>query len=37
MVPEVVRVVARETEVQATAAGVRDGGIKWFWYSSPDS
>ena len=33
MVPEVVR----ETEVQATAAGVRDGGIKWFWYSYPDS
>ena len=36
MVPEAVRVV-QETEVQAMAAGVRDGGIKWFWYSYPDS
>ena len=25
--------VVRETEDQATAAGARDGGINWFWYS----
>ena len=44
MVPEAVRVVrvvqeteVQETEVQAMAAGVRDGGIKWFWYSYLDS
>ena len=35
--PKRVLVVARETEVQATAAGAQEGGINWFWYTYTDS
>ena len=30
---EVLETVVQATAVQATAAGARDGGINWFWYS----